>query len=233
MKKVLLVMMKISSWKMKKSVIAAVLLLGFFSALNAQIEAKIQQERVVPGAIFLHNGQEIAGYVKVGSLFNSEVIPPCLCDFQNIIYFIPKDVFENTPKIDNRLYKSYKTKDISGYRFLDMEFESVKYADLSAVGPDMLSRWRFLRRIINGKISVFYFYPLHSRSIEDGILLCRKGQDGKIIRVKGGNGFKGIDMEKDWEDCPYVKEKQANGEYQGTELEIRLMAIEDYNTYCN
>jgi hypothetical protein len=61
---------------------------------------------------------------------------------------------EDKMKEERVVSGKYGPKDISGYRYEDMEFESAKYADMSAVGFNMIPKWMFLRRIINDKVFV-------------------------------------------------------------------------------
>ena len=249
---------------MKQLVFLTVALFGFLAVANGQIEEKMEKENVVKGSIF-KDGKEIEGYIKKqGIVFGikDNTVFPAPWHFQSDLKFIPKDVFENTPKLKGNMYKKYGPKDISGYRYEDMEFEAVKYSDMSAVGLSMIPKLIFLRRIVNDKISIFYHYGSPGGVIfgdeeaevyrENGIpnIVYRKGKDGKVKLVET------INMNKDWEDCPYVKEKQENGEYdteilpdkagklggllnkaQQAQDEVRvqkrLEAIADYNQHCN
>jgi hypothetical protein len=228
---------------MKTIVFTILLLFGIFGMANAQIEEKMKKEGVAKGSIF-KDGQETEGYIKSKGTVRGmdDQIYPAPWEFQGDIKFIPKDVFENTEKIKGNLYKKYSAKDIDAYRYEDMNFESVKYADMSAVGLNMIPKKMFLRKIADDKISIFYHYDsppsvVVGETFESYYVECakehivyRKGPDGKVKQVDAING---INMDKDWEDCPYVKEKQANKEYIGNRLEVRLMAIEDYNKNCN
>ena len=227
---------------MKKVLVTTVVLFGLFSMAMGQIEEKMTGEGVVKGSIF-KDGKEIEGYIKaMGKVYGSDhQAYPAPWHFQGDIKFIPKDEFENTPKITGKMYKKYGPKDIGGYRYEDMYFEAVKYADMSAVGLNMIPKWMFLRKIISGKISVFYHYSSPptvtvGESFESYYeectrekIVCRKGEDGKMKLMGSINS---LNIEKDFEDCPYVTEKITNKEYSGTLLERHLKAIEDYNQYC-
>ena len=219
---------------MKKFMISTTLLFVFFSAINAQIEEKMRKENVVAGAIYEKNGQTIEGYIKImgeeaDPEFLTESSYSSLVDFQGNIYFIPKDVFESTPKIKSNSYKKYSPKNLSGYRYAHIEFEAVKYSDLSALGPGMIAKWIFMQRISKGKISTYYYY---NPELKNKVVMYRKNTDEKVRQVATSNGIPGINMKKFWDDCPYVKEKQEKDEYKGSNLEIRLAAIDDYNKYC-
>jgi hypothetical protein len=230
---------------MKKVLFIIVLLFGFFCIAQGQIEEKMEKEGVVRGAILDKNGEEIEGYIKIkGKVYGMDTKQyyPAPWEYQDNIKFIHKDVFENTPEIKSKLYKKYGAKDIRAYQYEDMYFEAIKYADLSAVGLNMIPQWTFLRRIIDGKISVFYHYnnppsvvvgeTFESHYIECAKehVVCRKNKEGKLKLI---DGIAGLRINKDWEDCPFVKEKYDNKEYLGSMLEICLAAIKDYNENCN
>jgi hypothetical protein len=225
---------------MRTLAVVIVLLLGISNIVSAQMEEKMEKEGVVRGSI-VKDGQEIEGYIKIkGVAYSTDnVAYPAPWDFQTAIRFIPKDVFENTEKIKSNLYKKYGPKDISEYHYGNMVFEAAKYGDMSAVGPDMIPKWMFLQRLINGKISVFvHFAPTRLVSNKGAYetraqetALYRKGKDGKVKVLDAP--LIGLNMNKYWEDCPYVKEKHESGAYTGTRLEVRIMAIEDYNKNCN
>ena len=229
---------------MKKLVFLAAVLFGFFTTINGQIEEKMEKESVVRGAIF-RNGQEIEGYIKKKGIVREHTTNeefPAPWDFQKDIRFIPKDVFENTQKLKNNMFKKYGAKNISGYRYEDMIFESVKYADMTAVGVNMIAKWMFLHSVINDKVSIFYHYnsppSVFIGSLVQEYLNCakenvvyRKGKDGKVKLV--AEGLFGFNIEKELGDCPYVKEKNANDGYKGDRLSSRLEAINDYNQNCD
>jgi hypothetical protein len=230
---------------MKKVLFTTVVLFGICSMAHGQIEEKIQKEHVVQGAIVNKNGEEIAGYIKIKEPVYGEVTKkpyPAPWSYQDNIRFISKDVFENTPEIKSKQYKKYSAKDISGYWYEGAYFEAVKYADMSAVGLNMFPKWMFLRRIVDGKISVFYHYDdpptvLQGETFEsyydkcaEGHAVYRKGRDGKLKLIEGVAGLK---ISKDWEDCPPVKEKFDGDVYSGSRLERCLQAIKDYNENCN
>jgi hypothetical protein len=230
---------------MKKVLFTTALLFGLFIVLHGQIEEKMQKEGVVPGAIFNKNGEEIAGYIKAKKDvygMHTKLYYPAPWEYQDDIHFIPKDVFENTPEIKKKLYKKYGPKDISGYRYEELYFEAVKYADMSSVGLNMFAKWMFLRKVMVGKMEVFYHYenppavtvnePIDNYYVEYAKehVVYRKGKDGKLKLV---DGVAGVNIHKDWEDCPFVKEKYDQKEYSGTKLEICLQAIQDYNENCN
>jgi len=230
---------------MKKVFFITVLLFGFFSIATSQVEEKMKEEKVVRGSIFFKDGKEIEGYIKAKGKVHGLTINqsyPAPWEFQEDIKFISKDEFENAPKIKGNMYKKYGTKDISGYHYEDMYFEAVKYADMFAIGLNMIPKWMFLRRVIDGKISVFYHYDSPpsvtvGETIESFYIKCakenvvwRKGANGKLKLLEG---LVGLNIGKDFDDCPYVKEKFTNKEYSGSALETRLMAINDYNQNCN
>jgi hypothetical protein len=209
------------------------------------MEEKMRKEKVVSGTIINKNGEEVEGYIKAtGEAYGMETKQyyPAPWEYQDDIKFIPKDVFENTEKLKGKMYKKYGPKDIRGYRYEDMYFEAVKYADMSSVGLNMFAKWMFLRKVIDGKMEVFYHYEnppkvLVNESVEPYYIQCaeehvvyRKGKDGKLKLI---SGVAGLNIQKDWEDCPLVKEKYDQKEYTGGKMEACLKAIQDYNENCN
>ena len=136
-------------------------------------------------------------------------------------------------------------------------YESVKYADMSAVGMNMLPQKMFMHRIQEGKVTLFNHFdtppPVVSgeKGAEPFFIACatphcvyRVGKEGKLKLINN------LNVEKELADCPKVVEKQSKGEYKvvGNESnnsglnklinnavfrdDVRLMAIEDYNN-CN
>ncbi|MDR0559776.1 MAG: hypothetical protein LBG92_06370 [Prevotellaceae bacterium] len=219
-----------------------VFLFGVYGTVNCQIEDKMKNEGVVKGFI-IKDGVETEGYIKAkGIIYSREQYYSAPWQFQDDIRFIPKDVFENTPKIKSKLYKKYAPKDIDAYRYEDMLFESVKYADMSSVNINMFSQRMFMRRIIDGKISVFYHYVsppvvLVGEPIEPYYVSCakeqvvyRKDKDGKLKLM---DTVSGINLDKELDNCQYIREKRENGGYSGNQMEIRLSVIEDYNKNCD
>ena len=258
---------------MKRNVFITVFLLSIFCLASAQdIEQKMKDQGVAKGAIY-KDGKEIQGYIKqkgtvfVGSTTASEQYMPAPWDFQGDIKFIPKDEFENTAKIKGNMYKKYGPKDISSYTYEDTNFEAVKYADMTAVGLAMIPKWMFMKKVIDGPISIFYYYSSPGAVVVGNIeatykecaqetIVYQKGKGGKLKSIT--RGIKGVNIDKDLEDCPFVKAKLDNKEYDtnaldGSGLEnnklgkligklnnlsdagvtaSRLLAIEDYNTNC-
>ncbi|MBY0245088.1 MAG: hypothetical protein K2Q03_06525 [Sphingobacteriaceae bacterium] len=224
----------------------------------SQLEEKIKNENVVAGTI-TKEGKEIQGYFKkTGIVYLNDKIFLAPWKFQSTVEFIEKDVFENTEKIKNKLFKEYSAKELESYKYETLYYESVKYADMSAVGLGMIPKKMFMRKIKDGKITLFHFFSsppevlinesIEPYYIESGTpqLVYRKDLNGKLKLVNN------LDIEKELADCPYVTEKQKNGEYKtiGKDGEsksdfqkivnntlfkeqVRSMAIEDYNSKCN
>lgn len=242
---------------MKKSIICLFFILSIPVFCFSQIEDKIKKEGVVPGVIY-KNGGEILGYIKkTGMTYTNNKSFPAPWQFQSGIKFIPMDVFEKNEKITNKFYETYEPKDCDGYKYDTLVFESVKYADMSAVGMNMLPKKMFMRKVLENKISLFHYFnsPPVVVSGPEGFepyyidcakvnLVYRIGNDGKLKLVND------LNVEKELSDCPMVVEKQSKGEYKavGSEGEssrlsklvnnaifreqVRLMAIEDYNNNC-
>lgn len=242
---------------MKKIIGLFFMLIIFSSHVFSQFEEKIKKENVVIGSI-TKDGKEIIGYIKAIRTVvyenNAEFSSPW--NFQNDIDFIPKEVFETTAKIKNKLFESYGPKDIDGYKYEDNIYVSLKYQDLSAVGTGMFPKMVFMRQISAGKISTFYNYDFPPSIVTGSFapeytrcnkphLIYKKGKDGKAKLVND------LNIEKELADCPYVIEKHKKGEYKaiGGEGEssgfnklvnntlykeqVRVNAIEDYNLHCN
>lgn len=227
-----------------------------FPAIS-QLSDKMEKEGVVSGTIF-KNGGKIEGYIKkTGTAWTEGTAYPAPWEFQSGIKFIPKDVFENNEKIKNKYFETYEPKDCEGYLYDTLYYESVKYADMSAVGLNMIAQKVFMLRILEDKISLYNYFntPPSVVSGEETFAACyeecaevqwvyRIGSEGKLKLVNDMN------IEKELADCPLVTEKQANGEYKvigqegkssgGNKLlnnlafrvEVRLMAIDDYNANC-
>ena len=241
------------------------LLFGLSAAAFCQLEEKIKKEGVVEGAILIE-GKEVPGYIRktgttVGLAPEDKTVYPAPWQFQSSIQFILKEVFENTEKIRNKLYRRYDAKDCEGYRYDTMLFESVKYSDMSAVGMNMIPKKMFMRKISSDKISLFFYFDSppailsgnYERVYEEcaePALVYRVRKDGKLKRVND------LNIEKELQDCPMVAEKQSKGEYKaldtqgkkiplgkflGSKLinnttfrtDVRLLAIDDYNKNCN
>ena len=178
--------------------------------------------------------------------------------FQQSIRFIEKNAFETAEKIKNKDYTKYDAKDVQGYKYNNdsLIFESVKYADMSAVGTGMLPKMKFMRKVSEDKISIFHNYQvpppvgevsnLREIYIENQTpdLVYRIGSDGKLKLVNS------LNVEKELSSCPVVVTKYKNNEYKavGTEESqsnankflnkaifrdaVRLMVIADYNQQC-
>jgi hypothetical protein len=242
---------------MKKNLLVLLLLMQVSVSIFGQLEAKMEKAKVVVGVIY-QDGAELHGYIKQTG-FPSDFDPatPFLMPsaFQVSIDFIPKETFEKSSKIKKKLFKTYKPKDCDGYKYEDMVYETVKYADMSAVGMAMIPKTMFMRKISDGPITLFHHFA-HPPKVginetqEDIIryrtpnLVYRKGQDGKLKKVND------LNIEKELEDCPIVVERHAAGEYRvvGNEEkqsalnklanegiyreQVRVKAIQDYNENC-
>ena len=245
---------------MKKIFFIIALILSIFTFSFGQIEKKMKDENVVAGSI-IKDGKEIVGYIKrMDYEYFGGKKYPSPWSFQSEIKFIPKDIFENTKKIKNKLYKKYTPKDCDGYKYDTLIYESVKYADLTAVGTNMIPKKIFMRKVVDNKISIFHYFKTppsvmvsqgDNNSIDKTLTDCatiqyvyRIGKDGKLKLVED------LNIEKELADCPMVVQKQQKGEYKviGKEgsssglnkfinniayrVDVRLMAIADYNQNC-
>ncbi|MEN7546987.1 hypothetical protein AAG747_03660 [Rapidithrix thailandica] len=227
-----------------------------------QNSEKMAQEYVVRGTIIL-KGKEIDGYIKkMGHSLLDDKRFSSPWEFQKTIRFISKDIFENKQKIKNKDYVKYSPKDIDGYHYNDdsLIYISAKYSDMSAVGTGMIAKRKFMRKISDGKISLFLHYQsppsvsfekpselqkIYTECAENPDLVFRKGADGKLKLVNS------LNVEKEFEDCQKVVLKFKNEEYGTLENnkekkskltslvnkvvfrdEARLKAIKDYNETC-
>ena len=241
-----------------RSIILCLSLCSFIALVPAYAQSlaeKIKAENVVPGAI-IKKGKRTEGYIKAVPLTEAtdDFFGPW--QFQDDIRFIEADDFAKLKKVKNKHYEKYGPKDIDGYEYEDMLFESGKYADMSAVGANMIPRWRFLHKLSDGEIVTYHYYqkPPPVTVTNDVAatmspfyvpqLLYKKGKKGKIRQVSDMN------VKKELEDCPDVLARYENGDFglvdkdgekgllqkmaDKTVLreEIRLRVIEAYNEGC-
>lgn len=76
---------------------------------------------------------------------------------QGELKFLPLAKYEGG-EVKRKDWEEYSPKQISGYKIGEKTYVSQKYANLSAVGPDMLSRPYFLEKVVEGKLTLYYFY---------------------------------------------------------------------------
>ncbi|UII19800.1 hypothetical protein [Fulvivirga ligni] len=243
---------------MKKTILFFIFCCFTFSGYS-QSEEKMSEENVVRGAI-VKNNEVIQGFIrKKGTTYLDEETFDAPWSYQNTISFIPKDVFNEKEKIKNKDFEKYNAKDIEGYVYYtspddSLVFESVKYSDMSAVGTGMIAKKIFMRKISDGKISLFYHYsaPLSMGEIsamKQSYIECKEPNlvyqtDEKIRLVEL------LNVEKELSGCPQVVERYKNNEYKGDSdqetdsgfnkflnktayrTDVRLLVIEDYNKVC-
>jgi hypothetical protein len=222
----------------------------------SQLQEKIKSEGVVAGSI-IKDGKETQGYIKlVGRINDNGKWFSAPWQFQSSIKFITKDVFETTGKITNKLFKGYGPRNIEGYKCDTLVYESVTYADMSAISVSMVPQKMFMRKVKDGRITLFHYFDTPPAVVSGpqgyepyyidcakAQIVYRKDKDGKLKLVSK------LNIEKELADCPYVTEKQKKSEYtvvgneentsekkasNNTELkeQVRLMAIADYNMNC-
>jgi hypothetical protein len=138
---------------------------------------------------------------------------------QKKVSFITEEGFKQMKKNKRKYFEDYKPKDILGYGYEGAEFVSVKYADLSAVGPDMLPKMYFLRALVQGEISVYRFYRTPP-SVQSGEEINKTNEewaeDNELVIVKGKEKAKNaerIEMMDIIGDCQTVKDKYLDGGY--------------------
>lgn len=225
-------------------------LMLIFPNAFCQLKEKMQKQNVVAGYI-IKDGKQTHGYIRrMGTESLGTENYPAPWQFQGDIRFIPKNIFEITAKIKNKLFVSYSAKDIDGYVYDTMVFESVKYSDMSSVGVSMIAKKMFMHRISDGKIKLFQHFqsPPIIFNGQDYIECAKPnpiyqvGADGKLKPVSL------LNVSKELADCPQVVQRFKNNEYStlGTENdqgnkflsnvvfrnEVRLMVIDDYNRTC-
>ena len=237
--------------------VAVCMMLLSFSAYS-QLDRKIADENVIPGAV-IKDGKEIHGYIRrIGTTYLDESLYSTPWEFQKDIRFMEKEAFAKAEKIKNKDYTKYEAGDIEGYKYNgdSLTFESVKYADMSAVGTGMITKKMFMRKVGDGKITMFFHYgqPLVvgelsaiEASYEESAVpnyVYRIGKEGKLKLVNS------LNVEKELADCPAVVEKYQKGDYgvaAGEEKRsslakladktiardgIRISVIADYNEVC-
>ena len=230
------------------------ILICIASASNAQLEEKIKKHDVEIGEIY-KDGKTIIGYIRSKSLIEYDgLYYPQPWQYQKSIKFIPKDVFEKTEKIKGKLYDKYNAKDIEGYKIDTLIYKSVKYADMTAVGTGMIAKKMFIKKISDGRISLFYHYgtppPAGEMSyIKEETINCQEpnlvyqiGENGKVKLVQH------LNINKELADCEEVikafgkktddNSAADNDKPSGIIKDVllredyRLSAIESYNKNC-
>ncbi len=213
---------------MKKTITILLLALVAPVMVFSQMQRKMDEEKVVQGYI-IKNGEKIPGYLKIRDHFmdnGEKVKTPWM--LQTKVLFVPKEVFETNKKIKRKHFDKYMPKDIDGYIYDSLTFNSVKYADLSiesnSVGS-LIPKYQFLQQVVDGKISIYYHYPSPA-----GVKLVSEehfevDQNNKYKRFQSANVvykteqdknakyMAYADPEKVFSDCPHVLEKINKGEY--------------------
>ncbi|MTI26186.1 hypothetical protein [Fulvivirga kasyanovii] len=231
------------------------IVLAASGAYAQSVEEKIENENVVLGEI-IKDGKSTIGYIKMMYAYDDGSVYPAPWQYQSDIRFIPKEDFEKAEKIKNKMYEKYDAKDIDGYKYDTLVYESVKYADMSAVGTGMIAKKMFMQKILDDKISLYYHYDsppavVSGETFASYYIECAKphlvyqvGDEGKLKLVNDMN------VEKELADCPDVVTKYKNGEYEALKSNgeasgankllnkvlfregVRKMVIEDYNKSC-
>ncbi len=215
----------------------------------SQIEDKMAKNSVVRGTV-VKDGQEIEGYMRIFGIEKnrgSVIYYPEV--FQRGVMFMDAETFEKAEVIKTKDFAFYKPKDISGYKYNgdSLIMESVNYADVTAVGPGMAGKKMFLRKISDGKITLYNHFTSEGRTQgdENATYVYRIGAEGKLKPVAN------LNVKKELADCSAVVEKFEKGEYSTPDSDgkvskftkvldatnnrddIRLNIILDYNNTCN
>ena len=216
---------------------------------------KMKKEHVVIGTI-IKKGKTVDGYIKIKSDVSwNERTFPAAWTYQSDIHFIAKDDFDKLEKVKRKHFEKYQPKDIDGYTYEDLVYETVKYSDMSAVGMGMVPKKMFMRKVSEGSITLFHYFssppaivsgpegfaPYYEASSTPQIVY-RKGEDGKLKLVNN------LNIKKELAECTVVQDKHGKGIYNDTEIEksglsklvnntllreeTRLLAIKDFNEHC-
>lgn len=228
----------------------ALLCLGLISIDGfSQIEDKMAKNSVVRGTV-IKDGQEIEGYMRIfGIEKNRGTVTYYPELFQRGVMFMEAETFENAMVIKTKDFAFYKPKDISGYKYNgdSLIMESVHYADVTAVGPGMAGKKMFLRKVSDGKITLYNHFTAEARiqGDENATYVYRIGDEGKLKPVAN------LNVKKELADCSAVVEKFEKGEYStpgsdgkvskftkvldatNNRDDVRLNIILDYNNTCN
>ena len=235
--------------------------LMIFLVVSARVSAqhdleKMEKENVVAGSV-TKKGKTTEGYIKRkydvssnGRAFHAG------WDYQSNIKFISKEDFDKLEKIKGKHFEKYQPKDIDGYIYDTLIYETVKYSDMSAVGMGMIPKKMFMRKVDKGSISLFHFFssPPAIASGPEGFapyyeasstpqIVYRKGNDGKLKLVNNMN------IKNELAECTMVQEKHSSGVYNNDDdpeksglaklanntllrEQTRLLAIKDFNENC-
>jgi len=138
---------------------------------------------------------------------------------QKKVFFITEDDFGKMKKNKRKYFEDFKAKEILGYGHEGAKYMSVKYADLSAVGPDMLSKMYFLKVEVQGKLSVYRYYRTPP-SVQSGAEINKTNEewaeDNELVMKKGklkAKNAERVEMVELINDCKTVHDKYLSGEY--------------------
>lgn len=137
---------------------------------------------------------------------------------QKSIDFIKEEDWDKLTKNKRKFFTEYKPKEIKGYGYNDTQYLTGKYADLSAVGFNMLSKLYFLKALSVGKINAYIFYEgkeLKTEETPEALTIYL--EDNKSILLQKENGkikiSESVNIPELIADCPEVKERYLNGDY--------------------
>ena len=245
---------------MLKRTTFSIILSVISSMAFCQIEEKMEKERVVVGSILI-NGKEMPGYIKkTGRDYPNDKEFTAPWKFQSSIRFIPKAIFDNNDKIKSKYFDKYGPKNCDAYIYESTFYESVKYAEGTALGVPILPQRMFLEKVLDDDISLYVHFndpaatasdsesdsydPEYTPAIE-AHLIYQIGDDGPLKQVHK------LNIEKELASCPLVLENYSKGNYKavGSKINtsrfnkilnntffrenVRLNAICDYNENCH
>jgi len=199
---------------MKKRILLIAFIAGFMVTNSVAQEYELAFDES-PGYIITSKGKKVDGYLDL----SADKYP--WYDQEDIKFFTEEATKDG--KVKNREKEKYDPKDIKGYYTKGFYYESMKYSNMSAVGPAMLPKWYFLKRLVDGKMSIYKFYekPMQvgessaveadtKRALNNPHIVIFKEGDKKTEKLKN---VKDIDILEYISDCEYVKKKYLDGGY--------------------
>jgi hypothetical protein len=199
---------------MKKNLL--ILMVLNLMALAAFAQEPVLNDNQFKGHIIKANGETEEGILELrGGQFSPWAN-------QTEVKFISLEKF-TSGQVKKKDWTAYSPKQISGYSIGEKTFVSQKYANMAAVGPDMLARMYFIEKVVDGKLTIYRFYetplmmasgPNASAELEASQLQCRNHP--QVLVQKDGGKVKGlgeIDITKYIDDNAEVLEKYNTGGY--------------------
>lgn len=191
-------------------------LVGFSALLSAQSYELKSDE--VKGQIITSKGEVLNGYIKM----NGDEMNPW--KNQDKVEFFTEDAMADG-KVKGKERQTFKPKDIKAYVVGDRYFESMKISIAKLEIGIGIADWKFVERLIDGKISVYRVYDSPdavsvTTSEEERVALEQEKErmrtEPNIVMIKEGEDPvlpHKINLADYMSDCPAVAEKYSSGEY--------------------